>query len=373
MPPIRFDVRRRGHSAELRRVAAQDARRPARPAQRAPAPRRSRRRSAAVRRARASSTATTRACRASAPARSPSSCRQRLALPAEAISYEWAGTTKPVATNATAEGRAMNRRVEVEVWYDEIKQAMHSRRKCSSRRTSSASRSAAWRPSARCASRKATRGARASAISSSRCVYEEAPAKSRRRSSTSVKRALDNLQEKQNVLSQADRLHGQRAADASATSASTAITWRCPRRAPIASRWRCRRRWSCRRRDRQRRPRCEHAGRDQRHRARTCARIVASKSSSGTTIRCRNCRTSRGLCPVRPAARSSRESTIRRGDRSRRCSSEQGGRAVIPADYTQQLRRAMTDIADRIERAPALHRLHEERAPGSPHGDRVRR
>jgi flagellar motor protein MotB len=47
----------------------------------------------------------------------------RLGLPAEAISYEWAGTTKPVATNATLEGRAMNRRVEVQVWYDELKAA----------------------------------------------------------------------------------------------------------------------------------------------------------------------------------------------------------------------------------------------------------
>jgi len=43
-----------------------------------------------------------------------------LALPAEAISYEWAGDTQPVSSNQTAAGRAMNRRVEVEVWYDEI-------------------------------------------------------------------------------------------------------------------------------------------------------------------------------------------------------------------------------------------------------------
>ncbi len=48
----------------------------------------------------------------------------RLALPAEAISYEWVGTTKPVATNATPEGRAMNRRVEVQVWYDETQAAI---------------------------------------------------------------------------------------------------------------------------------------------------------------------------------------------------------------------------------------------------------
>ena len=45
--------------------------------------------------------------------------RRALALPPEAISYEWAGDTQPIAINATAEGRALNRRVEVEVWYDE--------------------------------------------------------------------------------------------------------------------------------------------------------------------------------------------------------------------------------------------------------------
>ena len=43
-----------------------------------------------------------------------------LALPPEAISFEWAGDTRPVASNATEAGRALNRRVEVEVWYDEV-------------------------------------------------------------------------------------------------------------------------------------------------------------------------------------------------------------------------------------------------------------
>ncbi len=43
-----------------------------------------------------------------------------LALPPEAISYEWAGDTRPVASNQTEAGRALNRRVEVEVWYDEV-------------------------------------------------------------------------------------------------------------------------------------------------------------------------------------------------------------------------------------------------------------
>ncbi len=43
-----------------------------------------------------------------------------LALPPEAISYEWAGDAQPVASNLTEDGRALNRRVEVEVWYDEV-------------------------------------------------------------------------------------------------------------------------------------------------------------------------------------------------------------------------------------------------------------
>ncbi len=43
-----------------------------------------------------------------------------LALPPEAISFDWAGDSQPIASNATPEGRARNRRVEVEVWYDEM-------------------------------------------------------------------------------------------------------------------------------------------------------------------------------------------------------------------------------------------------------------
>ena len=43
-----------------------------------------------------------------------------LVLPPEAISYEWAGDTQPVDTNLTEAGRAQNRRVEIEVWYDEV-------------------------------------------------------------------------------------------------------------------------------------------------------------------------------------------------------------------------------------------------------------
>jgi flagellar motor protein MotB len=45
-----------------------------------------------------------------------------LALPPEGVSYSWEGDLQPVASNANESGRALNRRVEVEVWYDEVRQ-----------------------------------------------------------------------------------------------------------------------------------------------------------------------------------------------------------------------------------------------------------
>jgi flagellar motor protein MotB len=47
-------------------------------------------------------------------------CQRALNLPPEAISYEGVGESLPVADNATEQGRQLNRRVEVQVWYDEI-------------------------------------------------------------------------------------------------------------------------------------------------------------------------------------------------------------------------------------------------------------
>jgi flagellar motor protein MotB len=45
--------------------------------------------------------------------------QRALMLPPESISFSWAGDTMPIASNATEQGRALNRRVEVEIWYDE--------------------------------------------------------------------------------------------------------------------------------------------------------------------------------------------------------------------------------------------------------------
>jgi flagellar motor protein MotB len=47
-----------------------------------------------------------------------------LGLPPEAVTYEWVGDTQPIASNLTEEGRALNRRVEVEVWYDEVRDSV---------------------------------------------------------------------------------------------------------------------------------------------------------------------------------------------------------------------------------------------------------
>jgi len=51
-------------------------------------------------------------------------CQRALGLPAEAISYEGVGDSQPVASNGTEAGQGLNRRVEVEVWYDEIGEKM---------------------------------------------------------------------------------------------------------------------------------------------------------------------------------------------------------------------------------------------------------
>jgi flagellar motor protein MotB len=50
--------------------------------------------------------------------------QRALDLPPESISYEGVGESQPIASNDTAAGRAQNRRVEVEVWYDEVSEKL---------------------------------------------------------------------------------------------------------------------------------------------------------------------------------------------------------------------------------------------------------
>jgi len=48
--------------------------------------------------------------------------QQILDLPPESISYDGVGASQPIVSNNTAIGKAKNRRVEVQVWYDKIKE-----------------------------------------------------------------------------------------------------------------------------------------------------------------------------------------------------------------------------------------------------------
>jgi flagellar motor protein MotB len=50
--------------------------------------------------------------------------QQTLGLPAAAIESDGRGTSQPVASNGTVQGRTLNRRIEVEFWYDDPLQAL---------------------------------------------------------------------------------------------------------------------------------------------------------------------------------------------------------------------------------------------------------
>jgi len=48
--------------------------------------------------------------------------QRALDLPPESISYDGVGASQPITSNDSAAGKAKNRRVEVQVWYDEVKE-----------------------------------------------------------------------------------------------------------------------------------------------------------------------------------------------------------------------------------------------------------
>ncbi len=50
--------------------------------------------------------------------------QKALQLPPESISYEGMGDSQPIASNKTEAGRQLNRRMEVEVWYDETEEKL---------------------------------------------------------------------------------------------------------------------------------------------------------------------------------------------------------------------------------------------------------
>jgi flagellar motor protein MotB len=50
--------------------------------------------------------------------------QETLGLPVSAIESDGRGTSNPVASNGTVQGRALNRRIEVELWYDDPLQVL---------------------------------------------------------------------------------------------------------------------------------------------------------------------------------------------------------------------------------------------------------
>ena len=214
----------------------------------------------------------------------------RLALPADAISYEWAGDTQPIAINATTEGRALNRRVEVEVWYDETQGASLTEEEVLVREDFKQIKVCRMETSARCDSRKAMCAARVCRISFRRCTTTTRRRRSRKPSSTHVRQALENLRDKQNVVvkligytdnvpltERNARIYGNHLALSKARAHRVALALQealdLPSRVFVSD------------------GRGEHAGRAQRHRARARAEpprrspVLARRPAAGTARR----------------------------------------------------------------------------------------
>ncbi len=347
VPPIHFESGVAEIPASTVAIPARHARKHARPQERAPAPRRPCGQAAVVARARGAVTATTRVCRANARARSRSSCstpsssrptRSRTSGPA--TSGRSRRTRPPRVARRTAASRSRSGTTSRRTRRRDARGARQERLP--------AGQGLPHRDRLQDALRRRPRAARARAEPRARrCTTT----KRRDRRVAGVRRGRSarlcaTCSDKQNVRRQVHRLHGRRAALASATSGSTARSEACRRRARAASRSRSRKQLSSPTRPstataaarRARSPRTTRAGaRDESsHRG----RVLVRRPAAGTARRAAALSGDAGRETVdaclRPAV----------GRDSRRCSSTTAGRSCRRATSTS-CSRALADVADK--------------------------
>ncbi len=138
--------------------------------------------------------------------------KNALDLPPEAITYEWLGDTLPIASNETEEGRALNRRVEVEVWYDEARDDLKDQEVVVS---DDIKRIKVCRMEIVCKMRYKEGHARRARVKNLVVPlrYEDETTPISEEFTTQIRQALANLQDKQDVTVRFIGYYGRRAAD----------------------------------------------------------------------------------------------------------------------------------------------------------------
>lgn len=267
----------------------------------------------------------------------------RLGLPAEAISYEWVGTARPVATNATADGRALNRRVEVQVWYDEVKQASIDEEVLVRHELK---RFKVCRMETVCKMRFKEGHSRRARLRNlvQPLRYEDASGEVPAAFIENVRQAMDHLKEKRNVTikltgytdnvplaGRNERIYGTHLALSKARAHRVALAVQEALALPSAS--------------------VVSDGRG------AGAPLATNDTAQGRALNRRvevefwhddplqELPDEPGLCPDAPGSEIVTKVYEPSWGPIAPLQLEQGGRAVIPGDYTQQLRRAMTDIS----------------------------